>query len=274
MFHRYISQVFFQMKEFVVWYWRSQKLHGIHSPFVFAFLKDCVFADIQQPETDEIELHRKELLQDNTVLTFQDFGAGNRLKVNTPGNQKMKKQSVSYIARNSLHDPRDCRLFFRMIRYLESLSVLEMGTSLGITTSCFAKANPNATIDTLEGAEPIAQLAKEWFASIKLKNTTLHTGEFGEILNEVVENKEYDFVFLDGDHKGEKVWCYFNQLLKHISSDGVLVVDDIRWSPSMLACWKTIKKHPDVTVTLDMFRFGIVFFDPALSKQNYYIRFL
>src|SRR6056297_1745687 len=109
MFHRYIFYALFQVKEFVIWYVRSKKLHGIHSPFVFDFLKDCVFADVEQPEIDESENHRYKLLKDNTVVTFQDHGAGNRLKPNTSGNEKIKKQTVSYIAKNSLHDPRDCR---------------------------------------------------------------------------------------------------------------------------------------------------------------------
>ncbi|MFW5777952.1 MAG: O-methyltransferase [Bacteroidota bacterium] len=274
MFYRYIYHAFFQIREFLIWYRHSKKLHGIHSPFVFGFLKDCVFADVERPEMDQPEEHRSELLADNTVVVFQDYGAGNRLKPNKPGSQKIKKQTVSSIAKNSLHNPRDCRLFFRMIRYFECEYLLEMGTSLGITTSYLALANPNAKIDTLEGAEPIAQMAKKWFSNAKLKNTSLHAGEFGEILGSVIADKKYDFIFMDGDHQGEKAWHYFHQLLKHISNDGVLVIDDIRWSASMLKCWKRIQRHPDVTVTIDMFRFGIVFFDQAFSKQNFNIRFL
>ncbi|MFW5758684.1 MAG: O-methyltransferase [Bacteroidota bacterium] len=273
MFQNYIFQAFFQVKEFLIWYWRSKKLHGIHSPFVFGFLKDCVFADEIHPEMKDLETHRAKLIKNNTVLAFQDYGAGNRLDRHRSGNQNIKKQTVAFIAKNSLHNPRNCRLFFRMIRYFECEYALEMGTSLGITTSYLSKAKPNTKIDTLEGAEPIAQIAKEWFSAANLKNITLHTGQFNQLLTRVITNKKYDFVFMDGDHKGEKVWQYFHQLLKHISFDGVLVVDDIRWSASMLKCWKKIEGHPDVTVTIDMFRFGIVFFDQALSKQNFYIRF-
>jgi predicted O-methyltransferase YrrM len=102
----------------------------------------------------------------------------------------------------------------------------------------------------------------------------LHIGTFDEILPTLINHKkQYEMVFIDGDHKGSSLLKYFDQIVKQIPDHGVIIVDDIRWSSSMYEAWNEIKNRPDVKVTLDLFYMGLVFLKPGLSKENFMIKF-
>lgn len=260
------------LKAYIKWYWKAKNLHGIHSPFLFDFIKDCLNKDEMHEHFGQIESLRETYRRDSKMLVYQDPGAGNRRRPN-PG-LSVKQTQVKAIAKTSLQKPKYCRLFFRLIRYFNITSVLELGTSLGITTSYMSLANKDATIDTIEGVEQISALALSTFERLECTNVYLHRGLFDQRLPELLRpEKQYELVFVDGNHKGEALLNYFGLLIKHIPNHGVLVLDDIRWSTSMFEAWEQIKKDHRVRVTLDFFNMGMLFFDPALSKENFYIKF-
>ncbi|HNR16193.1 MAG TPA: SAM-dependent methyltransferase, partial [Chitinophagaceae bacterium] len=83
-----------------------------------------------------------------------------------------------------------------------------------------------------------------------------------------------DFAFIDGNHRQEPTERYFNQLLPKMHHESILVFDDIHWSSEMEQVWKTIKDHPSVRCTVDLFFIGVVFFrDEFREKQHFSIRF-
>jgi predicted O-methyltransferase YrrM len=261
---------FWLIKEYIKWYLSAKNLHGIHSPFVYEFIKNCINADIKEPVFQEIESLRKEYKNNSDFLSYADPGAGNRIKT---GNVKNKRK-IQSIAKNSLQHPRYCRLFYRMINYLEVFNVLELGTSLGITTSYMSRAGTSVKIDTIEGVKEIAALASGTFSKLNCQNISLHIGTFDEILPSLFPGeKQFQMVFIDGDHKGSSLLKYFDCIVKQIPRHGVVIIDDIRWSHSMYDAWEVIKNHPEVTVTIDLFYMGLVFFRPGLSKENFMIKF-
>lgn len=256
------------------WRIKSKTRHGVHSPFLYRFLDECVYADSEKNKFAQLEAIRKQLIHNETKISYRDPGAGQRFKrKQQKQNEKVTSTTISEITRKVLQKPRYCRLLYRMIGYFEAEQILELGTSLGITTSYMAMAGKNIKIDTIEGVEVIAQNAQKVFDQNNLKNVSLHVGNFDLILEDVVNSKQYDLIFLDGNHRGEKVLEYFSLLSKHIKEDGVLIIDDIRWSASMYKAWKNVRKKHGVTLTVDMFRMGMVFFNPDLQKENFAIRF-
>jgi hypothetical protein len=61
-------------------------------------------------------------------------------------------------------------------------------------------------------------------------------------------------------------------LLSTITNETVWIFDDIHWSQEMEEAWKTIQQHPKVTVTIDTFQWGIVFFRVEQPKEHFVIR--
>jgi predicted O-methyltransferase YrrM len=244
------------------------KGHGMHSPFVFDFITKILNDKTVYPEYEKVEALRMQLSNDSAVLEVEDFGAGSVI-------DKKRKRSISSIAKNAAKPKKFGQLLFRMVKRYEPATILELGTSLGITTSYLSLAKPDATLITMEGSKEIADFAKQDFQKLKLKNIELVEGNFDNTLSSVVHGlPTVDFSFIDGNHRKEPTIKYFQQLLAKTNNDSILVFDDIHWSSEMEAAWETIRKNAAVTCSIDLFFIGIVFFRKEFKeKQHFVIRF-
>lgn len=247
---------------------KNGKGHGIHSPFVYELVRN-VFNNPSKPAAwHEIEALRKLLLKDDSLLQINDFGAGS--------SKGLKKQrSIRQIAASSLKSPKYARLLHRMVQYFQPKNIVELGTSLGITTAYLASANKQSKVVTLEGADAIAQIAKQHFQRLQLKNIQLVVGHFDETLLGVMnEACKIDFVFVDGNHAFEPTLRYFKTILPYTHTDTVMVFDDIHWSAEMEKAWDAIRNDSAVTLSIDLFFMGIVFFrSQQHEKQHFTIRY-
>ena len=244
------------------------KGHGIHSPFVFDFIKNVLNDKQSYPAYQPIEDIRKEMLADSTVIEVEDFGAGSSVI-------KTNKRVVSVIAASSLKPKKYAQLLYRMVQYYKPTTIVELGTSFGITTAYLASANAASKVFTCEGSASIASIAKQNFAALQLNNVQLTEGDFANTLSSLLSNlKTINFAFTDGNHRKEPTLDYFNQLLNHATATTILIFDDIHWSAEMEEAWAVIKQHPAVTLTIDLFFIGIVFFNADINhKQHFAIQF-
>ena len=257
------------IKYFNYWITASNgKGHGMHSPFVFEFITKILNDRTAYTEYEKVEALRDQLLNDTTVLEVEDFGAGSAI-------DKKNKRSISSIAKNAAKPKKFGQLLFRMVKRYQPKTILELGTSLGITTSYLSLAKPDARLITMEGSKEIADVAKQNFNAIELKNVELIEGNFDNTLSSVVRGlPSVDFSFIDGNHQQEPTERYFKELLAKTNNDSVLVFDDIHWSSEMEAAWETIKKDAAVTCSIDLFFIGIVFFRKEFKeKQHFTIRY-
>ena len=242
--------------------------HGVHSPFVFNLIQR-VFIDYAKYDAyDKIETKRKALLNNATLLTIEDFGAGSTV-------MKSNTRRVRDIARSSLKPKKYGQLLFRLVAFFQPATVLELGTSLGITTSYLATANPAGKVITFEGATQVAAQARGIFESLGLNNVTIVEGNFDDTLAQTLRTTgKIDFAFVDGNHRHEPTVRYFRELLGSIHEESVVVFDDIHWSHEMEAAWEQIKQDASVTLSIDLFFIGLVFFRKEHKvKQHFTIRY-
>jgi predicted O-methyltransferase YrrM len=246
----------------------NSKGHGMHSPFVFEFITKILNEKTVYPAYEKVEALRNQLLNNNTVLEVDDFGAGSVV-------DKKNKRTISSIAKNAAKPKKFGQLLFRMVKHYQPKTVLELGTSLGITTSYLSFAKPDARLITMEGSKEIAEVAKKNFKDLEIRNAEIVDGNFDNTLSSVVcELSPVDFAFIDGNHRKEPTERYFKDLLAKTNNDSILVFDDIHWSNEMEAAWETIKKDAAVTCSIDLFFIGIVFFRKEFKeKQDFVIRF-
>lgn len=187
---------------------------------------------------------------------------------------RKKNIAVSAIASHSLKSPKYARLLFRIVNYFKPQSMLELGTSLGLSTIYQAKANEHAKFISIEGSNAVAEIAQQNFNCLKADNIQLIQGSFEEKLPEALKQFEkLDYVFFDGNHRKEATLNYFEICLQKASANAVFIFDDINWSDEMKEAWNEIKNHPRVFISIDLFMMGIVFFNPDFSKQHFTIRF-
>lgn len=244
------------------------KGHGVHSPFVFDFITKVLNDKCKYPSYQQIESVRKKLLQNNSVIEVEDYGAGSGI-IHT------KKRKISSIAKTSLKPKKYSQLLYRMIEHYQPQTIVEIGTSLGITSSYLASANIASKVFTFEGSHEIAQMAKNTFNQLSLSNIELIEGSFEDTLSSSLQKMStVDFAFIDGNHRYYPTIQYFQQILQQSNNNTVFVLDDIYWSEEMEKVWDWIKQHESVTLSIDLFFVGIIFLrKEILQKQHFSIRF-
>ena len=244
------------------------KGHGVHSPFVFDFIKNVLNDKRQFYAYESVEGIRKQMLTDDSVLTIKDYGAGSIVS-------KTDQRKVSSIARTSLKPAKYGQLLFRIANYYKSNNIVELGTSLGVTTAYLASANTNGKVITMEGADQVAKLARKNFEQLGLENIEMIEGNFDTTLNGALQNlPSVDLAFVDGNHRKQPTLNYFYQLLEKVNESSIFIFDDIHWSETMEEAWHEISHHSSVTLSIDLFFIGLVFFRPEQKKQQHFtIRF-
>lgn len=246
---------------------RAKSKHDIHSPFVFNLLTNFIQNNESYYLYKPIEKLRNELLNDPTEIQVNDLGAGSIVL-------KSNKRRISDIARHSLKPAKYSQLLFRLVNHFKPKTILELGTSLGITTLYMAMADSKSKVITIEGSESVARRAKQNFEKLNVKNIQSVIGNFDDVLQtQLSELKQVDFVFVDGNHRKEPTLRYFEQCLPYALNNSVFIFDDIHWSAEMEEAWEEIKKHHCVPLTIDLFFIGIVFFRKEQVKEHFVLRF-
>lgn len=247
---------------------QSGKGHGIHSPFIFDFITNVLNDKTDYPEYGTVESLRRMLSADKSYLNILDLGAGTRT-----GNKNTR--TVSSIAASAVKSKKYGQLLFRLIKYYRPATLLEIGTSLGVTTSYLSLANPEARLITLEGSPEIADKAVYNFKRLGLENISLVRGDFDQTLPELLDTiSNIDFAFIDGNHRKEPTVRYFELLLPKMNNDSFIVFDDIHWGSEMEAAWGKIRTHESARCSIDLFFMGIIFFKKEFwERQDFTIRF-
>ncbi len=241
---------------------RNTKGFGVHSPYLFDFVRNVLMERKPFYVFEEIEFIRKGLLQNKTKLNILDLGSG-----------KDRKTSISRIAQRSLKPKRQSQLLFRIVNHYKFNHLLELGTSFGISTLYLASVSSNSKCISLEGIPLVAEIAKNNFDKLNRNNIELIVGNIDQTLSSQINKEPFEFVFMDANHRYEPMKKYFDQIIQHTVEGSILVIDDIHYSTEMEKFWHETTKHPRITSSIDIFHMGILFTKSHLKQKNYKIHF-
>ncbi|MEM6685905.1 MAG: class I SAM-dependent methyltransferase [Bacteroidota bacterium] len=253
--------MWYQIFAYFKFFFKSTNQHGIHSPFVYDLVTKCFYDKTQNDQYQIIQKYREELLQNDTIIEVKDFGAGSRV---FSSNQR----KISAIAKNAGITQKRAQLLARLTMYFNCNKCLELGTSLGIGTIAM-KASTD--VCTIEGCPETAKIAEQQLRKFEMDNVSISIAPFEKSITQYMDDI-FDLVYFDGNHQKEATLSYFEQLLKTAHNNTVFIFDDIHWSKDMTEAWETIKKHPKVTVTIDTFFWGFVFFRKEQVKEHFIVR--
>lgn len=254
--------------KYIKYFLTAQTRHDLHSPFVYELTTDVILSETYFYAYDKVEEIRSKLLDSSKVIVVEDLGAG------STAFQLNKNRRVKDIVRVSSKDAKYGQLLFRLANHFNPETIVELGTCAGLSTLYLANGCQTSTVYSIEGAPELAKLAAKNFKKIKQKNIIQLVGNFDVELNPLLATLEkVDFVFIDGNHRKLPTLQYFEQFLSKSHNNTVFIFDDIHWSNEMEEAWQTIKSDARVSVTIDLFVFGIVFLRQELSKQHFIIRF-
>lgn len=245
----------------------SKTIRSIHSPFVFDLAEKVLFPKNKEPVPALLNEIRNKLHQSKQTIQALDLGAGS-------GVLKTKTRKVRDMAGVFSKPPNRAALLFRLVQYLKPKMVVEMGTSMGLTTIHLAAGAPKSSkIFTLEGCPETSTLARETFRVSGFQNILLVEGPFDQTFRKLLETEgPPGFVFVDGNHAEKPTLEYFEIILKKSNPETVIVFDDIHWSPGMEMAWKKVVENPAVSVSIDLFDMGLVFLKNDIPKAHYTLR--
>lgn len=254
----------FQILAYIKFLITSTNQHGVHSPFVYDLITKCFYDTSDYSDYQTLISYRESLLTNESKIEIKDFGSGSRIF-------KSNVRSISRIARTSGSTVKRTRLLYRIARYFKPDTSLELGTSLGISTLALSLGHQNNHIISIEGCGQISKVAESHLNDFKRKNIKIITSEFDSILP-TLKDQNFDLIFFDGNHNKNATLHYFEMMIDTAHNDSVFIFDDIYWSKDMTEAWTSIKANPKVTMTIDTFYWGFVFFRKEQQKQNFKIR--
>ncbi|KQB43816.1 methyltransferase [Flavobacterium sp. L1I52] len=258
--------MWFQFKAYLKFLWHSKNEHAVHSPFVFSLITKCFYDKKSKPDYAILQQYRNALLENKNSIEVTDFGVGSKVF-------KSNKRKIAQIAKTAGISAKRAQLLFRISNYFQPENILELGTSLGLATSALALGNKNAQIITLEGCPNTANQCQLQLQKFRINNVACVITEFsGYLTSHNPQLTTHNLIYFDGNHSKEATLAYFDLLLPTITNDSVWIFDDIHWSAEMEEAWEAIKKHPKVSVTIDTFQWGLVFFRREQPKEHFIIR--
>ena len=241
--------------------------HGIHSPFLYDFIRNVLNNKSKADIFKKIEDYRKHLFKRKESIKLKDFGAGNEGTVK-------KSRRLSEIAHSSPVNYKFGKMLYHLSAHFNTGTIIELGTSVGISTMYLAAGNPAAKVITIEGDKEIALLAEKEFRKQEFDKIEIIIDSFDNVLPDLdTAIKLPLIVFIDGNHKKDATVNYFNFFLERADSESILILDDIRWSKEMREAWKCIQSDIRVSLTVDLFFMGIIFLRKNMPKQNFIIKF-
>jgi len=204
------------------------------------------------------------LLKNNNTLQVTDFGKGSK-------HFKNNKRKICDIAKYAGISTKKAKLLIKIVEYFEPKTVLELGTSLGLSTLILCRQN-KTEVTTIEGCKNTINKAKVYLDTYKLNSILFYNKNFDSILPKITANSKFDLIYFDGNHKKKATLKYFNKCLNCINNETLFIFDDIYLSKEMQESWQEIRKHKLVSVSIDTFYYGLIFFRKELTKQHFIIR--
>ena len=240
----------------------------------------------------EIEKVRAKMLADEREVAFVDYGAGRPHPTSPTKGRGRDYRRICDIAKGSLAKKKYAQMLARLVNWVggplltspsrggigdwqlamgNGLIIVELGTSLGVTTAYMAAMDKRNKVITYEGCPAVAEIAKENWEALGLKNIDCRVGEItARILDRDLER--VDVAFIDANHTYAGTRAYFNVLAEKVHRKSVMIVDDIHYNKEMEQAWREICADERVTSTMDLYQMGLVFFDKDYWKRDYRIR--
>lgn len=245
---------------------KSKVGHGIHSPFVYEFVRETLKKNSDNDEellriSHWAKESRSVILPGNNVR----FGSGSKFSKSI----FRRFKNAGFIGVSDKFG----RFLYNLVRFCKPSRIIELGTGAGISTAYLAAADQQVNVISVEGDPERHKLARSLLKKTGLSNYVLHCKNFDEFLNECSFYDDPVLVFIDGDHNYSSMMRYYRLFADNVGEKSVIVFDDIRWSKDLLNAWKEIIKMPEAYLSIDLFSAGILFFNSDITKQDFIINF-
>lgn len=239
----------------------AQKKSNVQNKFLAALCAKVLNNTSSPPKSEDIEQHRQELLKSKAWLDVFDIGVG---KTRPP------KRKIKRITEKSVSNTKKSWLLFNLVQFVKPDSIIELGTSFGVSAMYLALAAPDKDVYTVEACTQTLAIAQNAFEKLKFDNINASNASFEAELPNILKNiGKVDLIYFDGNHTKEATLKYFDAALPYVHEDTVFIFDDIHQTLPMYKAWKKIKANDKVSCTVNLFQMGLVFFNNNKCLGHY-----
>ena len=246
---------------------RGLKGHGIHSPFVFHRVLGVLRSARARDDDEKFIVFRRWLFADKRTFRTDDKGAGS-------GTKSWKGRRVCVFARSASIRPKHARLLAALVREFSCRNIIELGTGTGLSAAGMALADPQARVITIEGSDDLVLMARENFERWQFPNITVIRGWFDDLLPGVMDEMDsVDLAFIDGNHRKEATEKYVRLIMAKAHENTVIAIHDVHASRGMTKAWAALRSDERVSLSVDLFHMGLLFFKTNIARQEFVIKY-
>ena len=221
------------MGSYLKYLMQRKSKYSIHSPFVYDFMVKVLYDKGSNRDYDL-------MLRVSHLVDGKRFATRSRRK--------------------------QARFLYRLVGYLEPETVLSFGKVSALNTSALALGNLQTKVYLEQSTEFLETLSSMGVVNVNL----IHPDADEE---EQLERYNTGFVLYGLEDFGEDNWNNLEDGMAQADDDTVLVFEGIHHSRRTEAAWEAIKEGEGVTLTMDLYTMGLVFFREGIEKQDFVLKY-
>ncbi len=239
---------------------RFRKGFGVHSPFAFDLITKVIEEKSYFYAYHDIRTTQEDFIKHPGKAVYTD--------------RKGKQHAVSYASlfKQEAISSKKGKLLFRLTNFFKPKEIVQLGTSLGFSSLYLAAYSSDIQVNAIENNESLVPYIKDVIKGND--RIVLHTGSYPTLIPEIMSKIEkVDFVFFNLEREYEVNLQLFSLCIEKAHENTVFVMNNIKKCNCTSKLWNEIIHNPKVSVTMDLYSMGIIFFNPKLHKRNYKVYF-
>ena len=178
------------------------------------------------------------------------------------------KESNMFSVEEMSSSPVTLNLIKFLVKIVNPLNVLEIGTFIGVGSMVFAREiSSEGKVITIEKFDAFSDLAVENFKNNNLSHKiSLIRGDANHVLkNSYFKKKKFDFIFIDGAKENYESFIIYSK--KNINKNGLIFIDDALFHGDVLNNIPKSKKGKGVKTSIEYAK-GLKNFDKVFLPMS------
>jgi len=226
---------------------RHRKGYGVHSPFAFNLITQVIY------ETSPYYAYRR---------------------LREIRNDLLSRRKALAITERHISNQRVDELLFRLVNYVSPCTIIEIGTSHGLTTLYLSSAKKQVRCITVDKEQPENTIAQKLFEKTGA-NIEFHVDSSFLCLGEILKSVSLAgfILFTVNRNSLSTIRLLFEQCLNSTDCNSLIVIKGIHSCGRTARWWNEVISDNRTGVTFDLYDVGFVFFDKTKIKQHYIVNF-